>query len=221
MTPHILPPHTLPGHGTVLLSHPSVAAMPSLDLADPLVGLAEDFGPNRARVRSLLASRLETAQLLLPDGISLRVVEGFRDASDQQRIIDRYSREIAKLHPDLSAAEKVDLTSRFVSPIEVAPHVAGAAVDLTLVDEAGEELDMGTAIDATPEQSQGACYFHATNIGAEARLNRDLLAGVLGDVGCINYPTEWWHWSFGDKYWALLTGASAALYGPVGTTATA
>jgi D-alanyl-D-alanine dipeptidase len=221
MTPRTLPGYALPGHGTILLSHPSVAAVPSLDLADPLVDLADDFGPNRARVRSLLATRLETAQLLLPEGISLRVVEGFRDASEQQRIIDRYSGEIARLHPDLSGAEKIDLTSRFVSPIEVAPHVAGAAVDLTLVDETGEELDMGTAIDATPEQSLGACYFQATNISAESRLNRDLLAGALGGVGCINYPTEWWHWSFGDKYWALLTGAPAALYGPVGTTVTA
>jgi D-alanyl-D-alanine dipeptidase len=31
----------------------------------------------------------------------------------------------------------------------------------------------------------------------------------------VNYPTEWWHWSHGDRYWALLTGAEAALYGPV------
>ncbi len=28
-------------------------------------------------------------------------------------------------------------------------------------------------------------------------------------------PTEWWHWSYGDRYWALVTGAPAALYGPV------
>jgi D-alanyl-D-alanine dipeptidase len=31
----------------------------------------------------------------------------------------------------------------------------------------------------------------------------------------VNYPTEWWHWSYGDRYWALMTGAPAALYGPV------
>jgi len=43
----------------------------------------------------------------------------------------------------------------------VAPHVAGAAVDLTLVDSAGGELDLGTPVDATPEQSEGACYFDA------------------------------------------------------------
>ena len=35
------------------------------------------------------------------------------------------------------------------------------------------------------------------------------------ECGTMNYPTEWWHWSYGDRYWALLTGAPAALYGPV------
>jgi D-alanyl-D-alanine dipeptidase len=28
----------------------------------------------------------------------------------------------------------------------------------------------------------------------------------------VNYPTEWWHWSYGDRYWALMTGAPAARY---------
>lgn len=31
----------------------------------------------------------------------------------------------------------------------------------------------------------------------------------------LNYPTEWWGWSYGDRYWALMTGAPAALHGPV------
>ena len=106
------------------------------------------------------------------------------------------------------------MTSRFVSPLAVAPHVAGAAVDLTLVDATGEELDLGTPIDATPEQSGGRCYF-AAEVGPDARAHRDLLARVLTRVGLVNYPTEWWHWSYGDRYWALTTGAPAALYGPV------
>jgi D-alanyl-D-alanine dipeptidase len=97
----------------------------------------------------------------------------------------------------------------------VAPHVAGAAVDLTLVDACGDELDLGTPIDATPEQSDGRCYFAAAGIGADARAHRALLARVLGDAGLVNYPTEWWHWSHGDRYWALVTGARHAVYGPV------
>lgn len=43
----------------------------------------------------------------------------------------------------------------------------------------------------------------------------ELLARVLRGAGLVNYPTEWWHWSYGDRYWALMTGAPAAVYGPV------
>lgn len=205
--------------GTVLLSHPSVAAIPSLNLNDPLVTLSTDFGAARARVRSLFAARLIEAQRLLPEGVRFRVVDGYRDASAQQRIIDHYGEQIVRLYPGISADQKQELTSRFVSPLSVAPHVAGAAADLTLVDAAGHELDMGTPIDATPEQSSGACYFHASNISDAARENRELLAGALLAVDCVNYPTEWWHWSFGDKYWALQTGATAALFGAIGADA--
>jgi len=105
------------------------------------------------------------------------------------------------------------LSSRFVAPLEVAPHVAGAAVDLTLTDAGGHDLDLGTPIDATPEQSAGRCYFGA-RVHAEARINRTILARALERAGLVNYPTEWWHWSYGDRYWALTTGAPAALYGP-------
>ena len=71
---------------------------------------------------------------------------------------------------------------------------------------AAQELDLGTPIDATPEQSGGRCYFAADGISREARANRDLLARVLGREGLVNYPTEWWHY-YGDRYWALATGA--------------
>jgi D-alanyl-D-alanine dipeptidase len=102
-----------------------------------------------------------------------------------------------------------------VAPLAVAPHVAGAAVDVTLVDSCGQELDLGTQIDVTPEQSGGRCCFAADGVSREARANRDLLARVLCREGLVNYPTEWWHYSYGDRYWALATGAGAALYGPV------
>jgi D-alanyl-D-alanine dipeptidase len=25
-------------------------------------------------------------------------------------------------------------------------------------------------------------------------------------AGFVNYPPEWWHWSYGDKYWAFISG---------------
>jgi D-alanyl-D-alanine dipeptidase len=201
---------------TILLSDPRVGAVPVVESAEPLITLPESFGPARALVRAGLAARLDAASLLLPAGVSLRVVEGHRQVGDQLAIIAAYSAEICALRPGISADELDRLTSRFVAPLGVAPHVAGAAVDLTLVDACGDDLDLGTLIDATPEGSAGRCYFAADDITADARANRDLLAHALGTAGLVNYPTEWWHWSYGDRYWALTTGAPAALYGPVG-----
>ena len=199
----------------LLLSDPRVSAVPVLDDGEPLVRLFAALSPTQALVRRELAERLMAADLALPAGIRLRVVEGYRSVPDQQAIIAAYSAEICAERPGLSPEELATLTSRFVAPLEVAPHVAGAAVDLTLVDATGEELDLGTPIDATPEQSDGRCYFAADGIGADARAHRDLLARVLTSVGLVNYPTEWWHWSYGDRYWALVTCAPHALYGPV------
>jgi D-alanyl-D-alanine dipeptidase len=73
---------------------------------------------------------------------------------------------------------------------------------------------MGTPVNATPEQSDGACYTAAPGISPEARRHREILATALRSAGLVNYPTEWWHWSYGDRYWAMTTGAPTALYGP-------
>lgn len=196
---------------TILLADPVVRAVRVLDNGDPLVPLI--FAPD-VLVRQGLALRLVDARSALPSGADLKVIEGHRSAADQSTIIEQYTEELRELHPDADAVELDRLSSRFVAPLAVAPHVAGAAVDLTLVDSRGDELWMGTVVDATPEQSAGACFFSA-DVDAEARRNRTILADALSGAGLVNYPTEWWHWSYGDRYWALLTGADHALYGPV------
>ena len=191
-----------------------MSAIPVHDNGESLVRLGPMIG-RRSFVRSSLADRLGVAQAALPLGIRLHVVEGHRTAASQQAIVASYSAELCAAHPGISADDLHRLSSRFVAPLEVAPHVAGAAVDLTLIDACGQELDLGTPIDATPEQSGGRCYFAAEDISRDARANRNLLARVLTDAGLVNYPTEWWHWSYGDRYWALSTGADHAVYGPV------
>lgn len=200
---------------TILLADPRVRAVPVSECGDPLVRLPADVSPTGALVRRALADRLLTADAALPPGVHLRIVEGYRSPAAQQAIIEWYAARIRTAHPDASGRALERLTSRFVAPHDVAPHVAGAAVDLTLVDVCGEELDLGTPIDATPEDSDGRCWFAADGIGADARAHRGLLHRVLAAQGLVNYPTEWWHWSYGDRYWAWETGAGHAPYGPV------
>ncbi|MEV1002288.1 M15 family metallopeptidase [Nonomuraea sp. NPDC050202] len=72
-----------------------------------------------------------------------------------------------------------------------------------------------TPVNAGPEESGGACCTHHPALPSRPRANRRLLAQAMSAAGFTNYPTEWWHWSYGDRYWALTTGAPAAVYGPL------
>jgi D-alanyl-D-alanine dipeptidase len=209
----------------ITLSDARVAAVTEDDCGESLVDLrgaghlrldhrqADDDG-HYAHLRSGVLRRLVRAQHLLPAGVSFLVVEGYRPPDLQRRYFEKYARTMRRAHPDASPERIRELASAYISPPEVAPHVSGGAVDLTLCDQDGRELELGTEVNATPAESEGACRTEAPGISAEARANRALMAGALGTAGFVNYPTEWWHWSYGDRYWALLRQAPAARYGP-------
>lgn len=74
---------------------------------------------------------------------------------------------------------------------------------------------MGTRLYASHDESHGACRTDAPAISARARVNRATLGAVLTEAGFMNCPTEWWHWSLGDRYWSLATGQPFAPYGLV------
>ncbi|RJL26540.1 M15 family metallopeptidase [Bailinhaonella thermotolerans] len=209
----------------VLLSDARITAIPVEESGERLADVRgrlrlddrqKDGEGAYAHLRDGLLNRLLEAERALPDGYRLLIVEGYRPPALQRRYFDEYADELRAANPDWSPREVHVAASRYVSPIEVAPHTAGAAVDLTLCTEDGRELDMGAAVNATPEASDGACYTAAANISAEARENRAIMGAALAGAGLVNYPTEWWHWSYGDRYWAFTTGAKAAIYGPAG-----
>jgi D-alanyl-D-alanine dipeptidase len=210
----------------VLMSDPEVAAVPVYECGERLVDVREggrllvdqrkwhDSAGAFAHLREGVLDRVLEAQELLPAGMRLLYVEGYRPPDLQRRYFEEYAAQLRAEHPEWTAERIRSAASRYVSPPEIAPHSAGAAVDLTLADDGGRELDMGTRMNATPEESGGACYTGADTITPEARARRDILGDVLTAAGLVNYPTEWWHWSYGDRYWALTTEAAAARYGP-------
>ncbi len=79
----------------------------------------------------------------------------------------------------------------FVTPPEKgSPHSRGIAVDLTLCDLEGEELDMGTDFDDFRELAYHTHRFKDPII----HRNRQMLAGIMALAGWDNYLNEWWHY---------------------------
>lgn len=208
----------------ILMCDPRVAAIPVRECGEQLVDVRysrllvdhsrQDAEGAFAHVREGVIGRLLVAQAALPEGVRLLMVEGYRPPELQEQYFGQYAQELRDANPQWSSDQVHRAASRYVAPPEIAPHTAGAAVDITLADADGRELDLGTSTNATPEQSNGACYMEAKNIGAKARYHRRILASALTGAGLVNYPTEWWHWSYGDRYWALMTRSPTAPYGP-------
>ncbi|GIH97708.1 D-alanyl-D-alanine dipeptidase [Planobispora siamensis] len=210
----------------MLLSDPRIAEVPLRECGEPLVDLraleairvdsrlATDTGAF-AHVRLSVADRLVTAQTRLPRELRLLVVEGYRPPALQRRYFTASVTSQRAAHPHWDEARIHLEASRYVSPLEVAPHVTGGAVDLTLCTAGGVEVPMGTPVNATPPDSDESCYTASPAISAEARSNRLILGTAMTYTGFVNYPTEWWHWSYGERYWAFITQARYARYGPL------
>lgn len=93
-------------------------------------------------------------------------------------------------------------------------HATGAAVDVTLVGPRGVHLRMEPRSGAPAGREVDACGCGAEMDPVVMR-HRAFLAAALQPVGFVNCPDRWWHWSFGDRHWALSKGESGALYGAV------
>jgi len=150
----------------------------------------------------------------LKRGYRLKIFDGLRPISVQRFMIEYDTNKIAlerfnTAFKELSDEQKkeVDNTvSYFWSPINdnielsPPPHSTGGALDLSIVDADGIELDMGTDIDELVDASESNYY---EGSGTLYESNRKLLVEVMTFAGFTQLPTEWWHFSYGDQIWAL------------------
>ena len=130
------------------------------------------------------AALVRAAALAAPLGLKLRVFDAFRPTEAQFKLWAHTP------DPDFLA-----------DPRSGSPHSRGVAVDLTLVDGTGAELDMGTSFDAfTPNSHHGSC-----DIPAAAQRNRHVLLGLMTAAGWDFYRNEWWHYQlFRPRAYPLL-----------------
>ncbi|HLP95278.1 MAG TPA: M15 family metallopeptidase [Saprospiraceae bacterium] len=115
-------------------------------------------------------------------GLGLKMFDCYRPRPYQQRLWD-----------------KVPNPNYVTPPAKGSMHSRGAAVDLTLVDNKGNELDMGTPYDFFGPEA------HTDNQKLPKKVleNRKILRDALAEVGFKGIRTEWWHFSYQGKTWPL------------------
>lgn len=187
---------------------------------EPLVALAE-YAPSviikRTSVipylRLQVAQMLETAARTLPPDRRIGVVDAWRPFERQVRIWQWMWRALEEARPGLPYSAMRRMICRFVAPIDQkAPpgHTTGAAVDVWLLDEAGEQIDV-----VSPFTHLRAAPTYVYGLDEEAHRNRHMLVDAMLAAGFSNCRDEWWHYSFGDAGWAVRMDVPECIYGRI------
>ena len=134
-------------------------------------------------LRPVVASALNKVRAdLKSQGYKLKLFDGYRPRPAQQILWDKVP------NPDYVAP-----------PSEGSMHNRGVAIDLTLADLQGKELDMGTPYDFFGKEA----HTDYTNLSPDVLKRRQLLQSAMIAHGFQPIRTEWWHFSFASGSYPL------------------
>ena len=77
------------------------------------------------------------------------------------------------------------------NPSKGSVHNRGGAVDITLVDATGQELNMGTSFDFFGIEAS----HNYPNVSMEVKKNRILIRTLMISNGFNSFDSEWWHYN--------------------------
>jgi len=217
----------------ILIADERILAVPVMENKESLINLCDQkeifYGPSPeipnntdyTKLRKTVYEKLLQAQALLPKGILFCIYEAYRSLALQKKLYDERYRKIKQQYPQWSERQVFNETTKLISPIinfdgseNVPPHATGGAIDVYLINDQGQALDMGIHPADWMTDKEGVLSLTLSPlISAEAVSNRTLMGNVLSKVGFVNYPTEYWHWSYGDRYWAYFKAKTHACYG--------
>lgn len=152
---------------------------------------------------------------LICPGWKIQIFDAYRPVAVQQFMVD-YSFTLAlqergliagKLSPEQETEVWQAVYEIWAKPSldmkTPPPHSTGAAIDITLVDDLGQVVDMGSPIDEMSERSHPD-YYAQSSASLQYHYSRQLLYDVMLKAGFTRNPKEWWHFSYGDQMWAWL-----------------
>jgi D-alanyl-D-alanine dipeptidase len=187
----------------------------------PYREIGAQYGTNSPySVRAGVYQKLCEAQDYLTEkapGYRLKIYDAYRPLAVQAFMVEYEFKKLVgsrNLKLDALSLEEKDLLMSEVlmfwakpdpNPLCPPPHSTGAAVDLTLVDETGAKIDMGSEIDAIGEISFPNYFLNKDSEKEKSfHANRELLKEVMHKAGFQRLAHEWWHFSYGDQVWALM-----------------
>ena len=151
-------------------------------------------------VRSSVADRLCDVAEDLPSPWGLHIFDAWRPMKLQAELFD-----VAYTDPDLPPGF---LAPPSTDPRTTPPHLTGGSVDLTL-SWRGIPLSLGTPFDAFSDAAHTTALEACNHIDRNARR---WLVAMMRSAGFIVLHCEWWHFEFGTRRWAAITG-NDAIYG--------
>ncbi|MEI6379850.1 MAG: M15 family metallopeptidase [Cyanobacteriota bacterium ELA615] len=179
-----------------------------LEFPPPYIKLGADYGDAspyylRQGVLNALAQACQNLAILRPDW-QLKIFDAYRPVAVQQYMVDYTFQELLKqkVYPAEVIWQEVYKIWAIPSedPKSPPPHSTGAAVDLTLVDSQGQDIDMGGQIDELSDRSQPD-YYRNNSKEQKYQIRRDILLNIMTQAGFRRHPGEWWHFSLGDQMW--------------------
>lgn len=199
---------------------------------EPLIDLKEQqelaYGPppdtpltqnDYTKLRKTVYEKLCLAQKQLPDGWKFKIYEGLRSLSVQKILFDEHYNNLRLKNSNKSEEELFKEACLLVAPVSlfkgatnVPPHSTGGAVDLEVINSNGNLIDFGMTIKDWYKVDPDICETYSQKISAEAIQNRKTLLDIMNKHDFVNYPREWWHFSYGDRLWAFLKGRQEAIY---------
>lgn len=219
----------------VLIADPRVLAVKIHENNEPLVNVKNRLAvgeppecpetkPDYTWVRKTVFDKLLLVQESLPQGWFIRLYEGFRSLEVQDMLYADIYAKMQKRFPTANEDELFHHTIQLVSPItnqdgssNIPAHNTGAAVDVEIIDEHGQLIDMGMAAKDWRTVDPELCKTECNSISNVAQTHRKRLCEHMAQQGFVNYPTEWWHFSYGDRYWAYHSDVEYACYGSADT----
>ncbi len=137
----------------------------------------------RCFLRHEAANQLVKVQKILAgSGYRLKMLDCYRPLPVQQRLWDKFQN-----------------ASYITPPDQGSMHNRGQAVDLTIVNGSGQDLDMGTDFDFFGKEA----HHTFTNLPDTVLANRRLLKNTMKMAGFRSIRTEWWHYSYPAKMYKL------------------